>query len=280
MKRLITLVVMLLVAATLSAADYILIRIEKGIAMPVKVQTSKGTYLVSDNELRIDGNVTVTGAFDANGKVMVVQGTLTTDERGVEMRFYDITRYYKETPPEPSTVAQNALGVQDVEQNFYNAVGQAVYMDSADGFPYLGVEVGRSRFWSNYLRARLAGGNREGFMCYAGVGKEGLFRKDLGDDIYWHLGGGYYLTDDLNTFEFGLSVGSTPLCNTFSHDTPATSNGLGVMMDVHYGYFIPNTRFGLFGGAGLGVGFAGAGKRALIYDLQMGIVVRLFSNWK
>lgn len=280
MKKFLTLLVATLLSiGSLYAIDYTFVRIEKGIDLPVKLQTSRGVYMATSLELQINGDVTIRSAHDANGKVMVVQGSVSVDENGKEARLYDVTKIYKE--PEvviPDKEEDKVLTQQELAENFGAALGRAIYIPE-DGFPYVGIEIGHSGFCTNFVRARYARGSTKGFLFYGGLGKLGLFRKDLGDDVYWHLGSGFYLSDELNTVEFGMVFGSTAMPNNVPDEPAYKGSGLAVELDARYGYFLPNTRVGLFGGVGIGAGFPKEGSAKLLLDLQLGVVVRLFTDW-
>ncbi|MBQ5669268.1 MAG: hypothetical protein IIV29_01080 [Tidjanibacter sp.] len=286
MKKFFTLLVALVASiSTLFAADYIVIRVGKNIALPVKVYTSNGTYTITNYEMRISGNLTVNSAYDARGQQIMVQGSVSGGTNQATVRYYDLTQTYPSSSSLSSysssptySTSSNTSG-----NNFYNSTINAardmMYVDG-DGVPYLGVEVGYSRFCSYFVRPRLALGESGGFLLYGGVGKDDVFKKHGGsEDIYWHVGLASYFSDEINTLETGVTFGTNPMCNTSQYDTPDIYGGWGFVMDTRYSFTIPYTIFSLYAGAGVGVGWTEGGDAKFLYDLQLGVSVKLFSDW-
>ena len=119
MKKFLTLLVATLLSiGSLYAIDYTFVRIEKGIDLPVKLQTSRGVYMATSLELQINGDVTIRSAHDANGKVMVVQGSVSVDENGKEARLYDVTKIYKEPEVVIPKKEDKVLTQQELADNF------------------------------------------------------------------------------------------------------------------------------------------------------------------
>ena len=286
MKKFFTLLVALVASiSTLFAADYIVIRVGKNIALPVKVYTSNGTYTITNYEMRISGNLTVNSAYDARGQQIMVQGSVSGGTNQATIRYYDLTQTYPSSSSSSSysssptySTSSNTSG-----NNFYNSTINAardmMYVDG-DGLPYLGVEVGYSRFCSYFVRPRLALGESGGFLLYGGVGKDDVFKKHGGsEDIYWHVGLGSYFSDEINTLETGVTFGTNHLCNTSQYDTPDIYGGWGFVMDTRYSFTIPYTIFSLYAGAGVGVGWTEGGDAKFLYDLHFGVSVKLYSDW-
>lgn len=282
MKRLLTLLAALLVlgTTTLWAADYIVIRISKEIALPVKVNTSDGAYSLNSYEVRMSGNITVHSAYDARGNQIMIQGSTSGGTNEPTVRYYDLTQVY---PSSSSGTSYSSSGSyssggsrSNPMNNFANAALDMIYV-SGSGVPYFGVEVGYSHFCSNFVRARAALGEAGGFLLYGGLGKEGVFRKQTDGDVYWHVGMGTYMTDGENTIETGITFGTNPMCNNTPWDADI-NGGWGFVMDGRYGYFFPDTRFGLTAGAGIGVGFPESGQAKLLLEYQVGLVVKLFAD--
>ncbi len=271
--------------STIMAADYIVIRVGKNIAMPVKVNTSNGTYTVSSHEMRTDGNVTVNSAYDANGAQIMVQGSVSGGTNQSTVRYYDLTQTY----PSSSSSSYSSSSSSSSSTSVYNS-GSGVYNNalravdammfiSGDGYPYLGIEVGYSRFCSYFVRPRLALGESAGFLLYGGLGKEDIFKKEgASEDVYWHVGLGTYFTDEINTIETGFTFGTNPMCNNTIYDADIYS-GWGFLMDARYSFTIPDTRWSLYAGAGIGVGWPERGEAKLLLDFQLGLSVKLFDDW-
>jgi hypothetical protein len=282
MKRLLTLLAVLLAFSTtpLWAADYIVIRISSDIALPVSVNTSDGTYTLKSYEVHIEGNITVHSAYDANGNQIMIQGSTSGGTNQATVRYYDLTQLYPHSQNTTSSSTSSNYNHNHTRNNpidnFTNAAIDMMFVNG-DGVPYFGVEVGYSHFCSNFVRARAALGESGGFLLYGGVGKEGIFKKDGPDDLYWHIGMGTYMTDDVNTIEMGITFGTNPMCNNTSWDSDI-NGGWGFVMDARYGFFIPDTRFGITAGAGVGVGFPESGQAKLIGEYQIGLVIKLFTD--
>ncbi len=291
MKRFfIFLITLLASVSTLWAADYIVIRVGKNIAMPVKVYTSNGTYTITNYEMRISGNLTVNSAYDARGQQIMVQGSVSGGTNQATVRYYDLTQTYSSSSSSYSSSSGSSYSSSSVSSsvrssgsNFYsNAMSAARDMMSVDGdgLPYFGVEVGYSRFCTYFVRPRLALGESGGFLLYGGVGKEDVFKKHGGsDEVYWHVGLGSYVSDEVNTIETGITFGTNPMCNTSQYDTPDLYGGWGFVLDARYSFTIPYTIFSLYAGAGVGVGWTEGGDAKFLYDLQLGVSVKLFSDW-
>ncbi len=282
MKRLLTLLAALLAlgTTTLWAADYIVIRISKEIALPVKVNTSDGTYSLNSYEVRMSGNITVHSAYDAGGNQIMIQGSTSGGTNEPTVRYYDFTQVYPSSSSATSYSSSNSYSSggshSNPMNNFVNAALDMIYV-SGSGVPYFGVEVGYSHFCSNFVRARAALGGVGGFLLYGGLGKEGVFKKQTDGDVYWHVGMGAYTTDGENTIEAGITFGTNPMCNNTPWDADI-NGGWGFVMDARYGYFFPDTRFGLTAGAGIGVGFPESGQAKLLLEYQVGLVVKLFAD--
>lgn len=283
MKRLLTLLAALLAlgTTTLWAADYIVIRISKEIALPVKVNTSDGTYSLNSYEVRMSGNITVHSAYDAGGNQIMIQGSTSGGTNEPTVRYYDLTQIYPSSNSTASTYSSstysNSYPTNNPIDKFTNAAMDMMYIDGS-GVPYFGIEVGYSHFCSNFVRARAALGGAGGFLLYGGVGKEGVFTKNGGDDdLYWHVGVGSYMTDDVNTIEMGFTFGTNPMCNNTLWDADI-NGGWGFVMDIRYVFFFPDTRFGITAGAGLGVGFPESGRAKLLGEYQIGLAIKLFAD--
>ncbi|MBR3682270.1 MAG: hypothetical protein IKL67_02525 [Tidjanibacter sp.] len=291
MKKFFTLLVALVASiSTLLAADYIVIRVGKNIAMPVKVHTSNGTYTITTYETRINGNISVNSAYDANGQQIMVQGSVSGGTNQATVRYYDLTQTYSSSSSNYSSSSGSSYSSSSVSSsvrssgsNFYsNAMSAASSMMfvSGDGLPYFGVEVGYSRFCTYFVRPRLALGESGGFLLYGGVGKDDVFKKHGGsEEVYWHVGLGSYVSDEVNTIETGITLGTNPMCNTSEYDDPDIYGGWGFVLDARYSFTIPGTLFSFYAGAGIGVGWTERGSAQFIYDLHAGVSVKLFSDW-
>ncbi len=267
---------------TLWAADYIVIRVYKTIALPVKVDTSDGTYTINTYDaVQLAGNITVRSAYDAYGNQIMIQGSTSTGTNAPTVRYYDLTQTYTSSTSNNSSYSSSSYPSYQKPRsnpinNFTNAAIDMIGIDGS-GVPYFGVEVGYSHFCSNFVRARAALGGAGGFLLYGGIGKEGIFKKGGPDQLYWHVGMGSYMTDDENTMEFGFTFGTNPMCNNTSWE-PDINGGWGFVMDARYGYFFPYTRFGITAGAGIGVGFPESGQAKLLGEYQIGLVIKLFAD--
>lgn len=285
MKRVLTLLAMLLTIGTSSlwAADYIVIRVYNNIALPVKVDTSDGTYTINTYDaVQLAGNITVRSAYDANGNQIMIQGSTSTGTNAPTVRYYELTQTYTSSTSSSSSYSSssyynNQRPRNNPINNFTDAAMNMIGIDG-NGVPYLGVEVGYSHFCSNFVRTRAALGGAGGFLLIGGIGKEGIFSKNgPGEDLYWHVGVGSYMTDDEHTMEFGFTFGTNPMCNNTYWEADI-NGGWGFVMDARYGYFFPYTRFGIIAGAGIGVGFPESGQAKLLGEYQIGLVVKLFAD--
>lgn len=300
MKRFLVLLIAIVSSiSTLLAADYIVIRVGKNIAIPVKVNTSNGTYTITTYETRINGNIAVNSAYDARGQQIMVQGSVSVGTGQATVRYYDLTQTYPSSSSSSSSSSSRSYdssysgssyssssvssSVRASGSNFYNnamAAASSMMFVSGDGLPYFGVEVGYSRFCTYFVRPRLALGESGGFLLYGGVGKEDVFKKHGGsDEVYWHVGLGSYVSDEVNTIETGITLGTNPMCNTSEYDEPDLYGGWGFVLDGRYSFTIPGTLFSLYAGAGIGVGWTESGREQFIYDLHIGMSVKLFSDW-
>lgn len=143
-------------------------------------------------------------------------------------------------------------------------VGRAMYIDT-DGVPYLGVDLGASVFYGEFARLILATGGMGGFYFYGGVGKDWIFNRRNSDKMTWHGGIGMRFSTDYDHFNTGLVIGENPLCY---------NQGLLIEFVWHH-YFYDLPMIGFFVGAGLGLGNFKAKRPDLIWDVQVGLAIKI-----
>lgn len=261
------------------------------VCAPVTLKTSRGTYVVNYGD-RLDGNLTIHSATDANGNAIM---DLSADKTSVgtgkaTVREYIFSTLYPtkndsgsdyggedySAPPSSGNAIVDGMGklADNFQRMTYNSRSVASY-------PCLALELGLSRMYGEFARLRWCTGGDFGFQLYGGVGKDWVFDGDNKDKLSWHAGLGYYAVggdDDNQQFDFGVTVSETPVVA-----------GLAMAFDFGYRYFVGRTkRFGFFGGAGFGVGnikecfnerpqgekFPGK----FVWDVQVGICIKVFAD--
>lgn len=261
------------------------------VCAPVTLKTSRGTYVVNYGD-RLDGNLTIHSATDANGNAIM---DLSADKTSVgtgkaTVREYIFSTLYptkndsgsdyggEDYSAPPSSGNAIVDGVSNFANNFQR---MTYYSRSVAGYPCLALELGLSRMYGEFARLRWCTQGDCGFQIYGGVGKDWVFDGDNKDKLSWHAGLGYYAVggdDDNQQFDFGVTVSETPVVA-----------GLAMAFDFGYRYFVGRTkRFGFFGGAGFGVGnikecfnerpqgekFPGK----FVWDVEAGICIKVFAD--
>ncbi|MBP3456278.1 MAG: hypothetical protein J6K38_08480 [Alistipes sp.] len=136
-------------------------------------------------------------------------------------------------------------------------------------YPYIGINLGMSRFAGQYARIKTCLGGGGGFTLMGGVGKEWIFSPNNDKNLLWHVGLGYYMTDDCGS-EFGMNIllGETPVCPN-----------KGLLLEISYGYFFGYDQiFGVYGSLGIGGGNLDSKNAKFIFDWNIGIAVKLWSR--
>lgn len=136
-------------------------------------------------------------------------------------------------------------------------------------YPYLAFNIGASRFGGQYARVKTCLGGAGGFTLMGGVGREWIFNRHNEKALLWHIGMGYYMTNESGS-EFGMNVlfGETPVCPN-----------KGLLLELSYGYFFGYTqRFGIYASLGVGGGNLDAKKPKFILDVNIGVAVKLLSR--
>lgn len=134
------------------------------------------------------------------------------------------------------------------------------------GVPYLGFEVGGSVFYGEFARLLFAAGGPVGAYLYGGVGRDLLFCRPNSDSVLWHGGVGMRFSFDRNHYNVGLVYGETPLCY----------NQAMLVEFVWRHYF--GDLFGVFAGAGGGVGDFRSKEPKFVWDVQLGISIKLWQH--
>lgn len=284
---------LLFVPTILLAQDVVnVFKVGGDICEPVKLKTSKGTYTVR-GAITINGNLSWFEAYDCQGR-QIINPTGSTSVRSGQptIRTYVLKTLYNSS--NSNTSGNTNTYRREVQENTVNVVGNAVshlgssvgqmaYSGmgySAVGYPNLTLNLGASRMYGEFARLKACLGNAGGFILYGGVGKDWIFNSDNKDKLSWHGGLGYYGIwgdDDEQEFNMGITFSETSVCS-----------GYALSLDLLYNYYFGNsTRFGVFGGLGLGVGnlkeafkteegekFGGK----FVWDITLGIAIKLFAG--
>lgn len=284
---------LLFVPVMLVAQDVVnVFKVGSDICEPVTLKTSKGTYTVRGS-ITINGNLSWFEAYDCQKRQIVNPGASTSVRSGQStIRTYVLKTLYHDSSS--GTSDNTSTYRREVQENTVNVVGNAVSHlgssmgqmacsgmgYSAVGYPNLTLNLGASRMYGEFARLKACLGGAGGFILYGGVGKDWIFNSDNKDKLSWHGGLGYYGIwgdDDEQEFNLGVTFSETPVCP-----------GYALSMDLSYNYYFGNsTRFGVFGGLGLGVGnlkeafkteegekFGGK----FVWDITLGIAIKLFAG--
>ena len=155
-----------------------------------------------------------------------------------------------------------------------------------DGYPNLQLQAGISRAYGEFTRLKLCMGGVTGYVLQGGVGKDLLFNMENSHKMSWHVGLGYYISQE-GCFDttFGMNYAETPV-----------TEGGSLNFDLYYTYFFNRGRtcrcrrqyghdrwpYGIFFGGSLGIGNLKAeddGKKGkFIWDLQVGISIALYRS--
>ncbi|MCC8039413.1 MAG: hypothetical protein LIP02_14985 [Bacteroidales bacterium] len=136
------------------------------------------------------------------------------------------------------------------------------------GIPYLGVELGWSRFRGEHAGLKVG---LMGFNLFGGVGKEWIFTNHADKSLLWYAGCGYLfgdIYDGSGESSIDITVGQSPLC----HD-------IGIMGSFSLGYFFGRTkRFGVKGTLGVGGGNLDQDEIKFLWEVGVGVVVKLWAD--
>ena len=166
--------------------------------------------------------------------------------------------------------------------NIGNKIGKYTTRE-AEGYPNFQLQGGLSRAYGEFARLKWCLGGATGYVLQGGIGKDFLFNMDNSDRTSWHVGMGYYISEQ-GCFDttFGLNYAETPV-----------TEGGALNFDLYYTYFFNRGRFcrcyrqyghdrwpfGIFFGGSLGIGnLKGMDKDKkgkFIWDLQVGITIAL-----
>lgn len=291
--RLLFSVLLLFLSSILIAQNVVnVFKVGGDICEPVKLKTSNGTYTVRGS-ITINGNLSWFEAYDCQGRHIINPIGSTSVRTGQPtIRTYVLKTLYDTSN---SNVSGNSNTYRrEVQENSVNVVGNAVshfgssmgkmaysgMRYSAVGYPNLTLNLGASRMYGEFARLKACLGGAGGFILYGGVGKDWIFNSDNKDKLSWHGGLGYYGIwgdDDEQEFNMGVTFSETSVCS-----------GYALSMDLMYNYYFGHsTRFGVFGGLGLGIGnlkeafktkegeeFGGK----FVWDITLGIAIKLFAG--
>ncbi|MCM1079856.1 MAG: hypothetical protein NC344_09155 [Bacteroidales bacterium] len=269
------------------------------VCAPVTLSTDNGTMMVNNGD-RIDGNIRIHSATDGNGnKILdITADKVDTGTGKPTVREYTFQTLY----PSGNTYGGNddtysydepaygsappSSGMGDVVTGGLNNLAEGMRAMTRNaipvsGYPYLALDLGMSRMYGEFARLHICLGGDVGFMLYGGVGKDWIFNGDNKDKMSWHAGVGYYGvlgSYEEQQFNFGVSYSET-----------AVIEGGALNFDLGYRYFFGKSqRFGLFGGAGFGVGnvnecFESRSENEkfpgkFVWDIQLGICVKIFAS--
>ena len=260
------------------------------ICEPVTLKTSKGTYTIRGS-ITINGNLSWFEAYDCRGKQIVnPSGSVSTRSGQTTTRTYVLKTLYNNDNSNPygdsyynERQEKTTSTVENVMSNLGNSMGQMASAGMgipAAGYPNLSFNLGASHMYGEFARLKACLGDAGGFILYGGVGKDWIFNGNNKDKLSWHSGIGYYGTwgdDDEQEFNMGITFSETPVCP-----------GYALSLDLSYNYYFgESTRFGVFGGLGLGVGNlkdAFATKEGdkfggeFVWDITLGIAIKLFAG--
>lgn len=284
---------LLIIPTFLTAQDIVnIFRVGSDICEPVTLKTSKGTYTVRGS-ITINGNLSWFEAYDCQKRQIVNPGGSTSIRSGQPtVRTYVLKTLYHDSSSGTSgntntyrrEVQENTVNVvENAVSNLGSSMGQMAYSGmrySAVGYPNLTFNLGTSHMYGEFARLKACLGNAGGFILYGGVGKDWIFNSDNKDKLSWHGGLGYYGIwgdDDEQEFNMGVTFSETPVCP-----------GYALSLDLSYNYYFgDSTRFGVFGGLGLGIGnlkeafktkegekFGGK----FVWDITLGIAIKLFAG--
>lgn len=274
---------------TLSAQEVVnIFQVGSDICEPVTLKTSKGDYTFRSS-ITIYGNISWFEAYDCQGNQIVnPSGSTSTASGQATVRTYVLKTLYESSSSSSSSYSSNTQeSSQRVIENTITHVGSSMgrfassmaYWPAA-GYPNLTLNLGASHLFGEFARLKACLGGAGGFILYGGVGKDWIFKGENHEKLSWHCGLGYYGSwgyDSEHEFDMGITFSETPVCP-----------GYALSLDLSYSYFFGDTtRFGLIGGAGIGVGrikdifemqtqdrFAGK----FVWDVTLGIAVKLFAS--
>lgn len=290
---------LLLCNATAKAQNVINYFYMKGeVCPPVTLSTSDGNLTVSNGD-RLDGNIRIYSATDCNGnKILDLSADKTSTGTGQPtVREYIFSTLYSSNNNDDSGESTYSHDNQYEGGSYGNNVGNTVingvntltegfkdaWRDSQPiaGYPYLGLDLGASRMYGEFARLQCCLGGDAGFQLYGGIGKDWIFNGDNKEKTLWHAGLGYYMVCgyyENQQFDFGITYSET-----------AVMKGGAISCDLSYRYFFGRTkRFGIYAGAGFGVGNVKEAfeERAedeefpgkAVWDIQVGFCIKLFAT--
>lgn len=240
---------------------------------PVTIKCSQGSFTVYNGQT-IEGNLLNLEAWDCRGNRILDTSYDTyhyNSETGITERNYHFTQLRDDgggytdgntyTPSyEPSLGKQIADGWGEIMRR-----GQGI---DVEGVPFLSMDLGMSVFYGEFVRANFATAGMTGFLFYTGVGKDWIFDRRNSDKFLWHVGVGMLLNLDLSHFHLGLVVGENPLCYN-----------QGLLCEFGYHQFFGDSKIlGFVLGAGVGLGNFKAKDPDMVWDVQVGLAVKLWQR--
>lgn len=170
-------------------------------------------------------------------------------------------------------------------QNIGSKIGKYKHLE-VDGYPNLQFQIGASRAYGEFGRLKWCMGGATGYVLQGGIGKDLFFNMDNSDKTAWHVGMGYYISQE-GCFDttFGLNYAETPV-----------TEGGSLNFDLYYTYFFNRGRFcrcsrqyghdrwpfGIFFGGSFGVGNLSkknkSDKTKFVWDLQIGFTIALYRS--
>ena len=174
--------------------------------------------------------------------------------------------YRQEVQPTPAQAAVSSTAKQFVDG--WGDIMRAGMGLGADGVPFLSVDLGMSVYYGEYARVNFATPGMTGFMIFGGIGKDWIFNWKNSDKLLWHAGLGMLLNIEASHFHLGMAFGENPLCYNY-----------GLLCEFVYHQVFGDYRpFGFVLGAGVGPGNFKAKDPDLVWDVQVGFAVKLWSR--
>lgn len=248
---------------------------------PVLLTCSQGEYSV-DNGTQISGNLYNLEAWDCNGNKILDTSPDETyiDSENSTVRKYVFEYLYSSSVNNDNDdyYAYDDNATQNLMEQgingFVNITDEFRGVD-AEGYPYLGVEMGISRFFGEFARINIAAGRMSGTHLFGGIGKDIIFKYVNSERLAWHVGigtyiswGSYYCSENNQAIKLDIAIGETPI---------VINKALWGGLSYEY-YFGKTKRFGVFGGLGLTWGNLKSTDPVYDWDFQVGLGVKLWSN--
>lgn len=247
---------------------------------PVTIKCSLGSFTVYNGQT-IEGNMSYLEAWDCKGNKILDSSYDSyhyNSETRITVRYYNFTKLWDTSSSSSNGNyydGQYSHGYESIASNaadrFVDGWGNLMRAGqgiSAEGVPFLSVDLGMSVFYGEFFRANFATPGMTGVIFYSGIGKDWIFDRKNSAKFLWHVGMGMLLNVDRSHFHLGLVVGENPICY---------NQGLLIEF-VYHQFFGRSKRFGFVLGTGVGLGNFKATDPDLIWDVQAGLAVKLWQR--